>query len=84
MWHRRRFRAPSRLNLHPQRHITADATEEIKLDGYRAIGVKSGREAASPGNGERLTGASKRSHKRAQCHAASDRLSNESRCRLSE
>jgi len=26
---------------HLQRHITADATEEIKLDGYRAIAVKS-------------------------------------------
>jgi ATP-dependent DNA ligase len=26
---------------HPQRHITADATEEIKLDGYRALAVKS-------------------------------------------
>jgi ATP-dependent DNA ligase len=26
-----------------QRHINADATEEIKLDGYRAIAVKSGR-----------------------------------------
>jgi hypothetical protein len=23
-----------------QRHITADATEEIKLDGYRAVAVK--------------------------------------------
>jgi ATP-dependent DNA ligase len=28
---------------HPQRHITADATEEIKLDGYRAVAVKSDR-----------------------------------------
>jgi DNA ligase D-like protein (predicted ligase) len=27
---------------HPQRHITGGATEEIKLDGYRAIAVKSG------------------------------------------
>jgi DNA ligase D-like protein (predicted ligase) len=27
---------------HPQRHITVGATEEIKLDGYRAIAVKSG------------------------------------------
>jgi ATP-dependent DNA ligase len=27
---------------HPQRHITPSATEEIKLDGYRAIAVKSG------------------------------------------
>jgi len=26
----------------PQRHITSGATEEIKLDGYRAIAVKSG------------------------------------------
>jgi ATP-dependent DNA ligase len=26
---------------HPQRHITPSATEEIKLDGYRAIGIKS-------------------------------------------
>jgi len=26
---------------HPQRHITADATEEIKLDGYRALAVNS-------------------------------------------
>lgn len=26
---------------HPERHITADATEEIKLDGYRAVAVKS-------------------------------------------
>jgi hypothetical protein len=25
----------------PQRHITSDATEEIKLDGNRAIAVKS-------------------------------------------
>jgi ATP-dependent DNA ligase len=30
---------------HPQRHITSDATEEVKLDGYRAIGVKTSREA---------------------------------------
>jgi bifunctional non-homologous end joining protein LigD len=28
---------------HPQRHITAGATEEIKLDGYRAVGIKSDR-----------------------------------------
>jgi ATP-dependent DNA ligase len=28
----------------PQRHITAGATEELKLDGYRMIAVKSGRE----------------------------------------
>jgi ATP-dependent DNA ligase len=28
---------------HRQRHITTDATEEVKLDGYRAMGVK-GRE----------------------------------------
>jgi bifunctional non-homologous end joining protein LigD len=28
-----------------QRHITANATEEIKLDGYRAIGIKSGGKA---------------------------------------
>ncbi len=26
---------------HPQRHITVGATEEIKLDGYCAVGVKS-------------------------------------------
>jgi ATP-dependent DNA ligase len=26
---------------HPQHHITAGATEEIKLDGYRALAVKS-------------------------------------------
>ena len=26
---------------HPQRHITGGATEEIKIDGYRAIAVKS-------------------------------------------
>ena len=26
----------------PQRHITSGATEEIKLDGYRALAVKSG------------------------------------------
>ena len=25
-----------------QRHITPNATEEIKLDGYRALGIKSG------------------------------------------
>jgi ATP-dependent DNA ligase len=25
---------------HPQRHITGGATEEIKLDGYRAVAVK--------------------------------------------
>jgi ATP-dependent DNA ligase len=29
---------------HPQRHITPSATEEIKLDGYRAIAVKSDNE----------------------------------------
>src|SRR5229473_3388257 len=29
---------------HRQRHITPDATEEVKLDGYRAIGVKSSRD----------------------------------------
>jgi ATP-dependent DNA ligase len=28
----------------PQRHITPNATEEVKLDGYRAIGVKSSSE----------------------------------------
>ncbi len=28
---------------HPQRHITVGATEEIKIDGYRAIAVKSDR-----------------------------------------
>jgi DNA ligase D-like protein (predicted ligase) len=28
---------------HPQRHITPSATEEIKLDGYRALGIKSDR-----------------------------------------
>jgi ATP-dependent DNA ligase len=27
----------------PQRHITSGATEEIKLDGYRAVGIKSDR-----------------------------------------
>jgi bifunctional non-homologous end joining protein LigD len=27
--------------MHPQRHITPTATEEIKLDGYRAEAVKS-------------------------------------------
>src|SRR6266480_2879664 len=26
----------------PQRHITPNATEEIKLDGYRALAVRSG------------------------------------------
>jgi hypothetical protein len=26
---------------HPQRHITSNATEEIKLDGYRAVAFKS-------------------------------------------
>jgi bifunctional non-homologous end joining protein LigD len=26
---------------HPQRHITGGATEEIKLDGYRALAVRS-------------------------------------------
>ena len=26
----------------PQRHITSGATEEIKIDGYRAIAVKNG------------------------------------------
>jgi ATP-dependent DNA ligase len=29
---------------HSQRHITPNATEEVKLDGYRAIGVKNNRE----------------------------------------
>ncbi len=42
MWHRWRFGASSSLAPHPQRHITPNATEEIKLDGYRAIAVKSG------------------------------------------
>jgi bifunctional non-homologous end joining protein LigD len=31
------------LATHPQRHITANATEEIKLDGYRAVAAKSDR-----------------------------------------
>jgi hypothetical protein len=31
---------------HPQRHITWGATEEIKLDGYRAIAVRKNK--ASP------------------------------------
>jgi bifunctional non-homologous end joining protein LigD len=31
----------SRDNSASLRHITADATEEIKLDGYRAVAVKS-------------------------------------------
>ncbi len=31
------------LAYQSQRHITPSATEEIKLDGYRAIAVKSGR-----------------------------------------
>lgn len=40
MWHRTwSVRLPS-WPPHPQRHITPDATEEIKLDGYRAIAVK--------------------------------------------
>lgn len=41
MWHWWRFRASSSLAPHPQRHITPNATEDIKLDGYRAIAVKS-------------------------------------------
>jgi ATP-dependent DNA ligase len=30
---------------HPQRHITPSATEEVKLDGYRAIGVRTSRDS---------------------------------------
>jgi ATP-dependent DNA ligase len=30
---------PTKTN--PQRHITPNGTEEIKLDGYRAIAIKS-------------------------------------------
>jgi len=37
MRRRWRFRASSSLAPHPQRHITPNATEEIKLDGYRAV-----------------------------------------------
>ena len=29
------------MNLHPRRHIARNATEEVKLDGYRALVVKS-------------------------------------------
>jgi ATP-dependent DNA ligase len=41
MWHWRRFRASSSLAPQPQRHITPNATEEIKLDGYRAQAINS-------------------------------------------
>ena len=30
-----------RFRAHPQRHITSNATEEIKLGGYRAVAFKS-------------------------------------------
>jgi hypothetical protein len=41
------FSAKFRLARSPikQRHITFIATEEVKLDGYRAIGVKTARNA---------------------------------------
>ena len=35
----------SRASAASLRHITTDATEEVKFDGYRAVGVKTGREA---------------------------------------
>jgi ATP dependent DNA ligase domain len=41
MWRRRLLRASPGWRCTSQRHITADATEEIKLDGYRALAVKS-------------------------------------------
>jgi ATP-dependent DNA ligase len=34
--------ARGRLAYKNQRHITADATEEVKLDGYRAVAIKYG------------------------------------------
>jgi len=43
MWRWATVRASPYAKPHPQRHITADATEEIKLDGYRADAVKSDR-----------------------------------------
>jgi hypothetical protein len=45
MWRWATARARLWPKMHPQRHITPNATEEIKLDGYRAIGVKTNREA---------------------------------------
>ena len=30
------------LHSFPERHITPDATEELKLDGYRALAIKTG------------------------------------------
>jgi DNA ligase D-like protein (predicted ligase) len=32
------------LTSRPERHITRNATEELKLDGYRALGIKTGGE----------------------------------------
>jgi DNA ligase D-like protein (predicted ligase) len=42
MWRRRVVPCVFLAAPHPQRHITPSATEEIKLDGYRALAVKSG------------------------------------------
>ena len=39
---------------HPQRHITPEATEEIKLDGYRAVAVNSGAVTLYSRNGKSL------------------------------
>jgi bifunctional non-homologous end joining protein LigD len=42
MWCWKQVWCPVFSHVDQQRHITAKATEEIKLDGYRAIGIKSG------------------------------------------
>jgi len=41
MWRPRRFASASLAKTESSGHITTDATQELKLDGYRAIGVKS-------------------------------------------
>ncbi len=44
MWRREPCTCASLAKTASLRHITPDATEEVKLDGYRAIGVKSSRD----------------------------------------
>jgi bifunctional non-homologous end joining protein LigD len=36
-------RVRSSANPHLRRHITSDTTEELKLDGYRALAIRTGR-----------------------------------------
>jgi ATP-dependent DNA ligase len=43
MWRREPCACASLAKTASLRHITPDATEEIKLDGYRAVGIKSDR-----------------------------------------